>query len=142
LEIFLIYLLLFIIKINNFKLDLLITNVFIIFLSNSFFSPILVYVDFYYIYLLIKRRFFSTGLTQREMNLLFENPVMDISYKYSYIFRTILTSFFFVTLLPIGTVISFFGIIFSYIIDKVNDFKFDKKIFANYFNFYLLYFIQ
>jgi len=100
-------------------LDLLITNVFIIFVSNSLVTPILQLVDFSYFFLLIRRRFVSDKLTQRELNNMFENPAMDIAYRYSYIFKTVLQSFFFITLLPIGGLISFFGICLSYLIEKV-----------------------
>ena len=98
----------------------MITNVFIIFLSNSFVTPILQLVDFSYYFLIIRRKFVSDKYTQRELNQLFENPEMDLAYRYSYIFKTVLQSFFFITLFPLGGLISFFGIVLSYLIEKVN----------------------
>jgi hypothetical protein len=90
-----------------------------IFITNSFVSPLLTYFDFSYFFLLISRKFASKNLTQRELNIMYENPSMDIAYKYSYIFKTILTSLFFVTLFPLGVLISLSGIMFSYLIEKV-----------------------
>lgn len=98
----------------------MITNVFIIFLSNSFVTPILTMLDFSYLFLIIRRKFVSDKYSQRELNQLFENPDMDIANRYSYIFKTLLQSFFFITLFPLGGLISLFGIFLSYIIEKVS----------------------
>lgn len=83
-------------------------------------TPIVTYFDFSYIFLLIKRKYATKKFTQRQLNSLFENPEMDIAYKFSYIFKTILASFFFITLFPLGGLISLFGIFLSYIIEKVS----------------------
>ena len=83
-------------------------------------TPLLLYLDANYFISLLKRRFFTKGKTQRELNQLFENPPMNISFGYSYIFQMTLTSVFFVALFPLGVIISLFGIIFYYSIDKVN----------------------
>jgi len=72
----------------------------------------------------LKRKFFTKGKTQRELNLIFENPPMNISLGYSHIFQTILTTVFFAALFPIGAIISFLGIILTYIVDKVKIIKF------------------
>lgn len=53
------------------------------------------------------------------MNLLFENPSMDMAYRYSYVYKTVLLTVFFVTLFPLCALISLVGMIFSYIIEKV-----------------------
>jgi hypothetical protein len=85
-------------------------------------TPILNLVDFSYFFLIIRRKFLSDKYSQRELNQLYENPALDIAYRYSYIFKTILISFFFITLFPLGGLISLVGILFSYLIEKVNFF--------------------
>ena len=67
------------------------------------------------------RKCASKNLTQRQLNALYENPQMDFAYRYSYIYKTILTSFFFITLFPLGALISLFGIFLCYVIEKVSN---------------------
>ena len=49
--------------------------------------------------------------TQGELNKIFENPSMDLSYKYSYFFNTLLTSLFYMSVFPLGIVFSILGLI-------------------------------
>lgn len=98
-------------------------NIIVIFLNNAFLTPLLRYFDPNYYLLLIKRKYFTKGKTQRELNQIYENPPMNISLGYSYIFQTILTSVFFVALFPAGVIISLFGILLYYVIDKVKLFN-------------------
>jgi len=86
-------------------------------------TPLLQYFDLIYYLTLLKRKYFTKGKTQRELNQIFENPPMNISLGYSHIFQTILTSVFFVALFPLGVIINLFGIIIYYIFDKVKYFK-------------------
>lgn len=104
--------------INKWDTDKLSNNVIVIFLNNAFLTPALKYFDVNYYLSLIKRKFCIKGKTQRELNQIFENPPMNISLGYSYIFQTILTSVFFVSLFPLGPIINLFGIVLYYFIDK------------------------
>lgn len=90
-----------------------------IFFLNAFLTPLFEFFNPKYLLLLVKRRFFTKGKTQRELNLIFENPPMNISLGYSHIFQTILITVFFAALFPLGAIISLFGIIITYIVDKV-----------------------
>jgi hypothetical protein len=59
-------------------------------------------------------------LTQRELNDLYELPTMDIFYKYSYIGKTLLMSFFYIPIFPLGVPISLVGFILGYFLEKFN----------------------
>lgn len=99
--------------------DVLVGNLKIIFISNALLPPTLELFNPMYFMLLIKRKFFTKGKTQRELNLIYENPPMNISFSYSHIFQTILTTVFFSALFTPGAIINFFGIVYLYIVDKV-----------------------
>jgi hypothetical protein len=62
----------------------------------------------------------KVDISQRELNALFENPSIDISFKYSYIAKTFLMSAFYIPLFPLGSVISLIGLILVYFIEKFN----------------------
>jgi hypothetical protein len=57
-------------------------------------------------------------MTQRELNTLFENPKIEFAFKFSYILKTILMTFFFIPILPCGVLISLCGLILAYWIEK------------------------
>lgn len=103
----------------NFHIDKLTSNLFIIFVANSFITPLAEFFNPIYFLLLFKRKFLTKGKTQRELNLMFENPKMNISLGYSHIFQTILTTVFFAALFPLGSIISLFGLLLTYAVDKV-----------------------
>lgn len=118
--------------INKWDVDKLVNNLFIIFLSNSFLVPLAEYFNPLYYWLLFQRKYLTKGKTQRELNLIFENPPMNISLGYSHIFQTILTTVFFAALFPLGSIISFVGMLLTYFIDKVRSLIISNK-------FYLLF---
>ena len=104
--------------------NLLIGNIFIMFLINSFLTPIMWTFDFNY---LLKKfninkieKNGNSDLTQRELNTLYEFPDMKISYKYSYIAKTLLMSFFYIPIFPFGVLISLLGFNFGYFLEKYN----------------------
>lgn len=100
----------------------------IIFLSNAFVSPSVWFLNISYILAVWRRKKYEKEygdeqevlITQRELNAQFENPSMDISFKYSYICKTFLMSVFYMPILPIGTIISIIGITIAYLIEKFN----------------------
>jgi hypothetical protein len=95
---------------------------------NSITSPGMWLVNIFYYYSLYQRRSLEKHhhddeeliMSQRELNKIYENPGMDISFKYSYIAKTFLLTVFYLPLFPLGAVISLFGIIFAYLIEKFN----------------------
>ena len=44
--------------------------------------------------------------TQDELNRLFQNPSMSLCYKYSFYSNVVLTTFFYMSLFPLGVVFS------------------------------------
>lgn len=61
-----------------------------------------------------------TVLTQKEANLLSEHPAYAQSKRYADIIKTMWFSFFYCTAIPIGPIISIFGLFLYYYIDKYN----------------------
>jgi ABC-type multidrug transport system fused ATPase/permease subunit len=109
--------------------EYLVNNMFSIFLVNATITPILWTLNFSFIYKKIriflterKKKFkdYYHGKTQRELNELYELPSMNIAEKYSYIYKTILITFFYMPIFPFGTIISLFGLTFGYFLEKFN----------------------
>ena len=105
--------------------DLLYNNVLMIFICNVFLPPVL----FYYSPTLVlkilsrgkakldlsKKKLENSTYTQRELNKLFENPSINIYYKYSYITNIIFNSAFYLPIFPMGMAIGFLGLVFTYL---------------------------
>ena len=110
------------------KYEYLVDDMFIIFLVNSFVSPLLWTFDILYIFRKIKICLLERkkepdshhNMTQRELNELYQLPDMRISYKYSYVAKTVLLSLFYIPIFPFGIVISLVGFIFSYYLELFN----------------------
>ena len=132
--------------------DILITNCFTMFLSNSFIVPItwIFNLDFFIkklrIYIINKKK---KRLPQKELNNLYELLDMNIASKYSYITRTLLMGFFYLPIFPLGIPICFLGFIFVYILEKYSFIKMYKKpimlnsrIYEVYSNYYVINFFM
>lgn len=104
------------------------SNMLIIFLSNAFISPLYWLCNPFYILALFKRKSLEkqykpdekTNMNQKELNKLYENPGMEISFKYSYIAKTFLMTIFYIPIFPLGVIISLFGLSFAYFVEKFN----------------------
>lgn len=55
--------------------------------------------------------------TQRELNEIFENPSMAICYKYAFFMNTILLSFFYCSIFPLGSILCLIGVGCSYYLE-------------------------
>ena len=55
--------------------------------------------------------------TQGELNEIFENPKMDLCYKYSFLINILLTSLFYMSVFPLGTVFGLVSLILSYFLE-------------------------
>ena len=117
------------IKRDGNKYKYLLNNIYMIFLVNAFIIPISWGFNISYFYksfricLIGRKKNFNDynhGKTQRELNELYELPSMAIAQKYSYIYTTILITFFYMPIFPFGAAISLFGLCFSYFIEKSN----------------------
>ena len=133
--------------------DILVTNMLTIFLSNSFLTPIMWTIDLKFLYKKLKICYiekYKKYYTQKELNNLYELIDMGISYKYSYIAKTLLLTFFYMPIFPLSVLFSLIGFIFGYFLEKFNFSKMYKKpetlnskiceFYSNYFilNFFML----
>ena len=109
------------------RYEVLIGNLFIEFLFNSFLTPIFMVFNFSFLLKKIKLCFRNCYRTQKELNELYELSDMDISSKYSYIAKTVLMSFFYIPIFPLGIIISFGGFLFFYWVEKINFAKMCKR---------------
>ena len=139
---------------NEGDYDLLVTNMATIFLSNSLLTPIFWIFNFNYLIKQIQICWIEKqkkhNLTQRILNSIYELPDMEISYKYSFIVRSLMMSFFYIPIFPLGMLISFIGFIFGYFLEKLNFSRMYKRpemlnsriceFYSNYFilNFFML----
>lgn len=60
----------------------------------------------------------SSNYTQEELNSLFENPSFELYYKYSYLGKTILLTFMYAPILPLSAVMSSFGLLILYFVER------------------------
>ena len=107
--------------------DILLNNMLVIFITNFTLNPIVFYLNTNTLCKLCKRaraRMRIEGLpledsvyTQDELNRLFQNPSMSLCYKYSFFSNILLTSFFYLSVLPLGIVFSLAGCIISYFLE-------------------------
>ena len=110
--------------------DILVTNCFTMFLSNSFIIPITWTINFEFVLkklrlCIIKKK--NKHLPQNELNSLYELLDMDIASKYSYVTRTLYMCFFYLTIFPLGVPICLLGFIFAFCLEKYNFIKQYKK---------------
>ena len=138
------------IEYNNNKI--LITNMIIIFLVNSFVTPLVwtlnipLIIKKIKIYLIERKE--NPDLvhfkTQKELNDIYEFPDMQIASKYSYITKTVLMTMFYLPIFPLGVSVSLSGLIIAYFLEKYNfthSYKrpemLNEKLGEFYFNFFI-----
>ena len=107
--------------------EILLNNVLMIFITNITLTPFLFYISpdlCLKIYRRAKARLDLEGVsledslyTQGELNSIFENPKMDLCYKYSFLANILLTSLFYMSIFPLGTVFSLVALILSYFLE-------------------------
>ena len=108
--------------------QILVHNMLMLFLVNSFVTPILWTCNIDLIIKKIQIWIIESRInpdlhhykTQKELNDLYELPDMEISYKYSYIMKTLLMAFFYIPIFPLGVLISFIGLIVGYFLELFN----------------------
>ena len=127
--------------------EIITNNLFTKFLFNSFIIPIMWTINVKFVYKKIKKCIIEKkdkiNYNQKELNELYELQSMNIAAKYAYFIKTLLMSFFFSPVFPLGFCISFVGFIFAYWLEKFNFSKMYKKpekldkIIADYYIIYL-----
>ncbi|CAD8065296.1 unnamed protein product [Paramecium sonneborni] len=101
----------------------LISDVYLVLIMNAIFPWLFNLFDPYHFYRQYRiRKSQNQGqncaLTQREANLLFEGLPGDLSKKYATITKTLMLSFFYAQLIPLGVVISLCFIFINYWVEK------------------------
>ena len=130
----------------------LINNMLMMFIINSIYTPIRWTLDLSFFKKKIQIWWLERkkdpddehGLTQKELNELYELPPMNIAIKYSYIVKTLLMAFLYIAIFPLGIVISFFGFCLAYLLEKFNFCKIYKKpemLGSKICKFYINYFV-
>ena len=107
--------------------EILLNNVLMIFITNVTFTPFLFYVGPGLCLKLSRRakarldlegiKWEDSPYTQGELNKIFENPKMDLCYKYSFLVNILLTSLFYMSIFPLGTVFGLVALVFSYFLE-------------------------
>ena len=108
--------------------ELLVSNMLMMFLVNSFVSPLMwtFNIDFYLkkwqILGIESKKHANTQhkKTQKELNDLYEYVDIELAYKYSYISKTLLMTFFYLPLFPLGIIFSMCGLILGFYLEKFN----------------------
>jgi len=110
-------------KINFYGKGGLLENMFYIFISNAFLTPLLTYFDPLYLLKLYQRKQVlkkggTNMITQQEAHVLFEEPEMDISLKNAMLVKTMLMTAFFAPAVPFALIFAFLGLGANYWVDK------------------------
>ena len=119
------------IKEINYNIDrnnLIVDDMFVMFLTNAFVTPIFwtLRIPYWFkrlkIYLLTKKENPDKKhyKTQRQLNEYYEYMDMHISYKYAYLAKTTAMTFFYLPIFPMGFIISFLGFILGYLLELFN----------------------
>ena len=142
--------------------EILISNMLMKFLVNAFVTPGLWTLNFGYFFKQFQICWIERNVTrdsnkniteqnkekigkiQKELNELYELPNMEIAAKYSYIAKTLLMSFLYIPIFPLGLIISFVGLFFGYWLEKynfANRYKKPEMLNRQLAEFYVSYFI-
>lgn len=96
-----------------------------VFILNALFPPLVFFIDPWSIWTnfklkkaLQKRKF--NVLTQKQANLIAENPDYLSAKRYGDVMKTMWFTFFYGAMIPIGLIFSMLGIILYYYVDKFN----------------------
>lgn len=108
--------------------ELLVSNMLMMFLVNSFVSPIMwtfnvmFYIKKWTIWTIESKKNpnMRHNRTQRELNDLYEFVDIELAYKYSYISKTLLMTFFYLPVFPLGIVFSICGLFLGFYLEKYN----------------------
>jgi hypothetical protein len=117
-------------KNNWFSQGGLCNDIFFIFLSLNFMRPLFYFLNGFYIYRRCKicreKRKPESKLSQREANLLYEAPQFDAPQRYADTMLVLMMTCFYTPFMPFLPVISFFGLLLQYWIEKIRLLKQNK----------------
>ena len=136
---------------------ILISNMLVKFLVNAFITPIMWTVNVSFFVKKIQIWYIENKIesekdkeektydkNQKELNELYEYPLMNVELKYSYIFKTLLMSFLYIPIFPLGIIISLIGFVLGYWLEKfnfANMYKRPEMLNRQIAEFYVQYFI-
>ena len=117
--------------VKSYRYVFLISNMLMKFLVNSFVTTTMWTVNVGCILKIIRQSIIEkkqkTSYNQKELNEIYELSSMNVAAKYSYIGKTLLMSFFYVPIFPLGLGISLLGFILGYWLEKYNFANMYKK---------------
>lgn len=93
-----------------------------IYISNAVIGPLLYIFSPAYLYRVIRRRLIRRAperFFQGEANAVFEGPPLDLAQRYASVFKTLIISFAYAPIVPIGLGIGLFALLVEYWVDKV-----------------------
>jgi len=102
----------------------LVENMFYVFISNAFLTPILALLDpMYFLKLYQRKKVLKTDeetlkMTQLQAHALFEEPAMDLAVKNSLLVKTMLMTAFFAPAVPFALIFAIIGLVANYWADK------------------------
>ena len=105
--------------------DLLLSNMLMLFIVNRIISPLLwtfnaaFYLNKIIIWKLEKKKN-NQNMSQKKLNELYEYMDIKLAYKYSYLAKTLLMTFFYLPLFPLGMAFSIFGLLLGFYLEKFN----------------------
>ena len=104
--------------------ELLVSNMLMMFAVNSVVSPLMwtFNVGFYLNKIIIWKieRKKNQDMNQKKLNELYELMDINLAYKYSYLSKTLLMTFFYLPLFPLGIAFSMCGFILGFYLEKFN----------------------
>ncbi|CAK66150.1 unnamed protein product (macronuclear) [Paramecium tetraurelia] len=108
------------------------SDVMLIFITNSIMPWLTLLLDVNYFYkLYVRRKIIKQGenckYTQNEANQAFEGPTIDLSQKYAKLCKTLLFTFLYAALLPLGVCFTFLSIVCIYWTEKYLLIRRDSK---------------
>jgi len=109
--------------VNFYGVGGLLEAMFFVFITNAFSTPLMNFFDpFYYLKLFQRWRALrnqeNSRMTQKEAQVLFEDPQVDMSYKYALLIKTMLLTAFYAPAIPISIILAVVGLVFVYWVDK------------------------
>ena len=111
--------------------EFLISNMLMKFLVNSFVTTTMWTINFSCLWKIIRQSLIERkekiNINQKELNEIYELSPMNVAAKYSYIGKTLLMSFLYVPIFPLGLGISLLGFILGYWLEKYNFANMYKK---------------
>ena len=105
------------------NVDGLVSDIFFLFITNSYMSSIFNYFDIVWGYRLwrrhqIEKQGDQCTIPQCEANYIFEGHPVDMALRYANILKTVFFTAFYGPVVPLGYIFSFVGLIINYWVDK------------------------